>query len=81
MTSYTDTDLTLPGTKYHYRVSGINSGGTGAASDSVSGTTVSALPSRDDYRALSNDDGDGREPSDMFIISRTGRTTLNESLS
>ena len=41
-TSYTDEDLDSE-TTYHYRVSAINSVGTGTASDSVSGTTA-ALP-------------------------------------
>ena len=41
-TSYTDEDLDSE-TTYHYRVSAINSVGTGTASDSASGTTA-ALP-------------------------------------
>ena len=40
-TSHTDGDLT-PETTYHYRVSAINSAGTGTASDSTSGTTAAA---------------------------------------
>ena len=67
VTSYTDTDLT-PGTKYHYRVSGINSGGTGAASDSVSGTTA-ALP----VVTITAQNATVTEGSRAtFIISRTG---------
>ena len=67
VTSYTDTGLT-PGTKYHYRVSGINSGGTGAASDSVSGTTA-ALP----VVTITAQNATVTEGSRAtFIISRTG---------
>ena len=67
VTSYTDTALT-PGTKYHYRVSGINSGGTGAASDSVSGTTA-ALP----VVTITAQNATVTEGSRAtFIISRTG---------
>ena len=69
VTSYTDTDLT-PGTKYHYRVSGINSAGTGAASDSVSGTTA-ALPVVT-ISALNATVTEGTQA--VFSISRTGNT-------
>lgn len=51
-TSYTDTGLT-PGTKYYYRVYGLNSAGTSPKRDGVAGITKTAIPKVNSVTALS----------------------------
>ena len=51
-TSYTDTGLT-PGTKYYYRVYGLNSAGTSPKRDGVPGVTKTAVPKVNSVMAIS----------------------------
>ncbi len=59
-TSYADTSL-VAGTTRHYRVSAINTVGTGSASDSASATTTTATPG---------------PPRDVRVIAGTGKVTV-----